>query len=159
MKIRKLNPDDPIDLMNQVKSLFKDMFVEMQGFDLAHDLKEEGESIWLDSVKRMLNKTIVIFYALEEDKIFGFSVGSVRLLPAFLGIKKLGFISYVYVDPSMRSSTIGTHLVTSLEQWFGENNCLSIELEVLNKNLPAHRFWRKLGYQDNMIIMRKNAQI
>ena len=42
-----------------------------------------------------------------------------------------------------------------LEEWFLENTVDSIELEVLIGNDSGIEFWNKLGYQGNLIKMRR----
>jgi ribosomal protein S18 acetylase RimI-like enzyme len=88
--------------------------------------------------------------------IVGFAAGNIRILPNYLGNKKVGYISHVYVSDEFKKQNIGKKLVLELENWFDEKAVAYIELEVLIDNEAAHKFWEKLGFiTDNIRKIKK----
>jgi len=159
MEIKQLSPDDNQETFDEIARLFKDMYAFMAEKGLHISLATNGENLWLNSIKKTLNKLNVIYYAVIDNQIVGFSAGNIRLMPAFLGSKKIGFISHVYVTPETREKGTGINLASSLEAWFHNQHVDGIELEVLHLNEGAVKFWQKMGYTHDLLKMIKYDKV
>ncbi|NQT78717.1 MAG: GNAT family N-acetyltransferase [Bacteroidetes bacterium] len=143
--------------LEDVAVLFAAMYDDMLGHGLMLTLTGDGPQKWLDSVKKSLGRFGVLYISVSEKGISGFAHGSLRLTPDFLGNKKVGVITHVFVKDVERREGAGKALVSSLEKWFADQQVHSVELQVLSANLPALGFWKKLGYQTELQQYRKLA--
>ncbi len=157
ISIRELqDKNDPA--FTEVGSLFQSMYAFMQKNGLQLTLAEDGSEKWLKGIKQSLGRFGVIFISSEGDTITGFAHGSIRLAPDYLGNRKLGAITHVFVNAEAREKGSGRALVHALENWFKEKEVHSIELQVLSANKNAIEFWNKLGYPAELIQNRKMAE-
>lgn len=136
--------DDPT--LPKVEDLFCDMYAYMNDHGLRMELAEKGEQKWLDGIRKGLGRFGVLLVAEMEGEVLGFAHGSVRLTPDYLGNKKVGVITHIYVDGQYRGKGAGESLVKGLEKWFAGKDVHSVELQVLAGNKSGIAFWEKLGY-------------
>ena len=54
-----------------------------------------------------------------------------------------GFIKGLYVDTSYRRQGVGKQLVNAAMDWFKDNQCKRVQLEVLQENEEVQAFYRK----------------
>lgn len=153
--IRTLSAEEEPAVFHKVRHLFREMYDFMSDKGLSLPLAQNGEELWLNSVKGSLGKLNIIFVAEENGEIIGFSAGNVRLAPNYLGNKKIGYVSHVYVEPAHRKKKLGDDLARNLEEWFRKKKVDFIELEVLQENHVAKRFWEKLGFEQDYLKMIK----
>lgn len=148
--------DDASDpVMGQVENLFKEMYAYMQDHGLMLELDKDGPEKWIGSVKRTLKRFATLQVAYHDDEAIGFAHGALGMAPDYLGSKKIGVVTHIYVKPAYRSRKIATGLLEGLEQWFRDQQVHSIELQVLSRNLEAMNFWRKMGYTSELFQFRK----
>lgn len=57
-----------------------------------------------------------------------------------------GWISRLAVDPAHRGRGLGRALVHELERRLAARGCEQVNLLIYDDNLPARRFWARLGY-------------
>ena len=145
----------PLKTFQQVEVLFQKMYHYMDSRDLLLPLSQNGAELWTKQLKKSLGRLQALVVAQEADSIIGFGVGAIRLTPDYLGNKKVGFITHIFIAPEKRIHGIGKKVVKKLEEWFLENTVDSIELEVLIGNDSGIEFWNKLGYQGYLIKMRR----
>jgi ribosomal protein S18 acetylase RimI-like enzyme len=145
--------DDPA--MIKVEQLFFDMYAFMNDHGLRLGLTEKGEQKWLDGIRKGMGRFGVLLVAEQEGKVLAFAHGSVRLTPDYLGNRKVGVITHVYVDGEFRGGGIGENMVKGLEDWFREKEVHSVELQVLSGNKSGIAFWEKLGYPLELKQYRK----
>lgn len=148
-----VNKQDPI--LEKVGLLFHEMYDYMQANGLMLNLVPNGHEKWISSISKGLGRFGVLFVLQKDDEIIGFAHGSIRLAPDYLGSKKLGVITHVFVKDNARNTGAGKGLVNALEQWLSQQEVHSIELQVLNGNIPAIGFWEKLGYAPELLQCRK----
>lgn len=151
--IEIVNKQDPV--LEKVGLLFREMYVYMLANGLNLDLAPNGHEKWISSISKGLGRFGVLFTLQKDEEIIGFAHGSIRLAPDFLGSKKLGVITHVFVNDNARNKGEGRALVHALEQWFAQQEVHSIELQVLSGNVPAIGFWEKLGYAPELLQCRK----
>ena len=57
-----------------------------------------------------------------------------------------GFVHWAYVEPSCRRKGLGQRLIEHLFAWAREKNVERIELQFIDGNEIAERFWAKMGF-------------
>jgi len=160
IKLRSLSSSEDDNIYNRVAYLFSEMYKYMDTKGLVHKLADNGEFLWINTIKKSLGKLNMIVIATDEETIVGFAAGNIRLLPNYLGNKKVGYISHVFVIDSYKKQHIGKKLVTELENFFIEKSVNIIELEVLIDNNSARHFWEKMEfYSDNLRMIKENEKI
>ncbi len=142
-------------VLDEVQDMFASMYAGMSGQGLMLDLAEGGPGKWLEGVKTGLGRFGIIHVAMDGDEPAGFSHGSLRLLPDYLGNLKVGVINHVFVEEGHRNTGVGEALVKALEQWFLKQKVAAVELQVLTGNVTGINFWNRLGYHPELLQYRK----
>jgi len=159
-EIRCITSSEEAPVYNRVAYLFSEMHDYMDDKGLVNKLVDNGEYLWINTVKRTLGKFNVIVVAIQEGLIVGFAAGNIRVLPNYLGNKKVGYISHMFVSDKYKNKNIGNKLLEKLEDWFSEKSVQHIELEVLIQNEAACRFWKKKGFiTDNLRMVKVNGKV
>ena len=159
IKIIQLQKELGTGTYKAIESLFKELYDYMATKNLILNLVEGGESLWMKSIQSTLGKLSMIYAAYDGDKIIGFVTGIIRLSPAYLGNKKVGYLSHLYIQPKYRRSDLGKQLTQNIEVWFKEKNVDLIEVEILTHNTNSIDFFTKQGYQDDILKKTKHAKI
>lgn len=141
--------------MEAIRTMFGEMYAYMREHGLKLDLAGNGAQKWVENVSKGLDRFNCIFLAEENGKPTGFAHGSLRLSPDYLGNKKLGVITHVFVRDEYRKQGVGKKLVLALENWFSEKQVHSVELQVLDMNKAGIAFWQELGYPPELMQCRK----
>jgi ribosomal protein S18 acetylase RimI-like enzyme len=148
-----IDKDDPA-LMDLV-FLFDEMYDFMAEHGLMLDLAEQGADKWLSSISQGLGRFGILYACHSDHEMLGFAHGALRLTPDYLGSKKVGVITHVFVKKEIRKKGAGRMLIQALEQWFSEQKVDSVELQVLAQNKSAIKFWESSGYQKELLQYRK----
>ncbi len=99
------------------------------------------------------SKNTKILVAEIEGNLIGYCIGSIEK-PKHFNFKRLGYINSCFVDDKFRGKSIGKKLIGSMDDWFRKKRIKVVELGVLHVNISA-KIWRKMGFQDYYIKMRK----
>ena len=152
MSIRKANEKD----YKSIKALIN------QGQDLhiksRPDIYKKGNVLSKEYFEQILNQesTLTIVYE-ENGKIYGYLFANV-LTNANLPImrkRKILYIDTLVVDENARRKGIGNCLMHYAEQFAKDNKINSIELNVLNFNKNAIKFYENFGMTCKSIRMEK----
>ena len=117
--------------------------------------EKNASKMWIASIEKILGRFGELIVAVENDTVVGFAAGLLRFTPDLLGAKKVGYITYFYVTPAARKKNIAKKMLAELENWFREKNVHSIELQVTFNNTTGQGFWKAMGYQHEVIQLRK----
>ncbi len=98
----------------------------------------------------------VIFVALDGDQFVGYTAGAmndpeddlINLAPGF-------HVDDIVVAKSHRGQGIGRQLLDAIGEYAKEQGAKSIELNVLSANVEAQAFYRKVGFQDYELVLKK----
>lgn len=142
-------------LLNDVEKLFIECYAYFSTKGLLMPLSEDGGRIWRSSIEKTIGKYSVLIVAIQNEEIVAFAHGSLRFAPEFMGAKKVGVVNYIYVNPELRNQNIGFELYTRVENWFKERQVHSCELQVLVLNTSAINFWQSMGFNKELLQMRK----
>jgi ribosomal protein S18 acetylase RimI-like enzyme len=139
-----------------IAPLFERMYEEVAAQGLMLTLAPGGATIWLKGVMGGLERFGRLVVAEVDGEVVGFAHAGFKLAPEHLGGGRIGHVSHLYVDPRYRRSGIARSLAASLHEWLTEKQVISTELQVVQGNEAAHRFWRSLGYAVELVQMRRS---
>ena len=143
---------------DEVAELFTRMYLQMDEMGLLLPLAEGGAEKWLKTIQNTSGKFGIVVLAKDGGKAIGFAHGMLKFLPDYLGGFAVGTITHVFVDEKVRRAGLGMELVNVLEDWFRMKKVHSIELQVITGNPAAREFWKKLGYGEELLQMRKTCR-
>jgi ribosomal protein S18 acetylase RimI-like enzyme len=142
-------------LLDKTEALFRQLYDFMKRRGLMIPLAEGGEMVWRKSMEKALGRFGHLVAALRGCHMLGFAHGTIRLTPEYLGGQRVGYITNVYVLPEMRGQRLGRQMIARLENWFLKNRVHSFEVQVLCQNEGARQFWEELGYEKELLQLRK----
>ena len=151
-----LDSGDP--RFEQLGPLFRKFYESMQEKGLMLPLVENGENLWLESLRKSLGRFYQLAAAIDGNTIVGFVFGYVRVTPPYLGSLKVGFWDGLYLEAEYRKGSAVLRMIHLLEGWFREQRVHSCELQVLVGNEHTWRLWEGLGYKRELYQMRRLVQ-
>ena len=151
---QELKPEDT-DFLNQTEALFLDLHTHLKPMGLTLDLIENGEKIWMTSVKNTLGKFSILVVAIYNNEVIGFGFGALKFLPAYLGGEMIGHTTHMFVKESFRNMKIGYQLYEMLFNWFLMKNVKNIETQIAGINPEVERFLKSIGFKYEFLQLRK----
>lgn len=98
-----------------------------------------------------------LFLVVEKDnKIVGYFRGAIEPAPAYTSPKKIGVIYDIYIAEEYRKRGIGEALMKEVLEWFELKNIKNIELSVDARNIAAINFWKKMGFFEYKLRLRRD---
>lgn len=111
-------------------------------------------SAWLKT--QVPISTSLLLVSEENGIIVGFMSGFIKFLFPWYKIKKVGHISFTFIDEKYRGKGIGTQLLQEAVLWFKSQDLPYVELYANEKNSPGLSFWKSHGFEDFQKFLRKN---
>lgn len=150
---------------NQAKALL----VELQKYIIKMDvysLNIMGEDFEEQYYKRLLSKTKrnngKIYIAKSGEKVVGLIAGYIEKYSKSDAIDyacpKKGIIAELIVTMQQQKNGVGQKLMDKMQQYFVEQGCEYISLEVFAYNQNARRFYEKNGFGERCVIMAKKIK-
>ncbi|MGQ0568056.1 MAG: GNAT family N-acetyltransferase [Armatimonadota bacterium] len=96
--------------------------------------------------------------AVEGDRLVGYAVGRISLLPGFFERRRRGYIHDVVTREGFRQRGIGRRLVEALLGWMREGDVSRVELTVAVMNEDAMAFWARLGFAAYMHHLKRELE-
>lgn len=141
----------------------RDLLVELEEYiisidkdelDQLHpDYREKMAILDLEEVRKWNGKC---YLATLDDKAIGLIMGIIPGYDAadYLDYKcpKRGEITELVVSSKIRSKGIGRELMKVMEDYFKENNCEYVLVDVFAYNDNAIKFYEKSGYHPRMLV-------
>jgi len=122
-----------------------------------YDFKKSGEQTRyknrLKEYKEDENSLILVYEG--DDQIVGYIVGKVVVYPGFNKHLVGGEITEVAVSPRHRKKGIAKKLIEQLGSFFKLKNVEVLEAWVDLKNKRALAVWERLGFNKELVIMKK----
>ncbi len=153
INIVEMERGDP--LLDQVEGLFVDFYAGMVEQGWVMPLVDGGEKIWRRSIEKTLGKLAVVAVAVEDGKAIGFIQGVLRVGPTYLGSYRLGIVTHIYVAPEGRARGVSKRMVDQMEAWFRKKEVYACELNAIWKNTASIDFWEHMGFERELLQMRK----
>ncbi len=111
-----------------------------------------------DFSEELEDKDSALIVAEEGRKIVGYFRGMIEPAPMYLTPKKIGIVYDLFVLPDSRRKGAGERLFVAAMDWFRDRNVKNIELNVDARNTVGVSFWKKRGFADYKIRMRKDLE-
>jgi len=147
MEIRKAKLKDITQIADFAVSLLKYHHDIDSYFAPAKDVKD----VYRKFFKRCIySKNRYLLVAEEDNKVIGYALGELGSRPPVFKIRKIGFISDMFVDKNFRKSGIAKQFLAKLFIWFKSKKLKYIELTVHVKNEIGNKAWAKYGFEDYM---------
>ena len=143
--------------LNNVRDLLLELeeyivSIDKDNLDIVH--KEYYEKMALVDLENIKNNNGKCYLAIEDNKILGLIMG---IIPAYskydyLDYKcpKRGIITELIVTSKIRNQGIGEKLIKKMEEYFKNNNCEYVLVDVFSYNTNAINFYSKHGYHERM---------
>jgi GNAT superfamily N-acetyltransferase len=136
-----------------IEPLWRALYAHQAAHGMRLPVPAVAFEAWAASMSPALGRFTVVALAERDGVAAGFVAGRVRALPAYFGGGSAGFISEVYVSGSERGSGIGRRLLAFALDWFAGQGIARVELQVLAGNEDAVRFYRELGWHEELVQM------
>lgn len=122
-------------------------------FEFAENMSDLWRNYTKKEVLRDNNQKI---YAAKIKKQFiGFIDGKVVRRPPIYKITTIGIIGTIYIQENYRRRNIAFNLANKLMKWFILNKVTHIEHPISSNNVPSLHFWKKLGFDEYMVMVKK----
>ena len=103
---------------------------------------------------RSINANVLV--ALDsQEKITGCCLGSISKSEGWDASLKKGYIGMMIINAGSRGKGIGNMMMEKLLQWFRRRKITDVQLCVYPDNTVAKSFYKKFGFQDHLLYMRK----
>lgn len=102
------------------------------------------------------DKKVKIFVAENNGKVIGRIVGVIIKPSPYVVPKKIGNVDEAFIKSGYRRKGVAGKLLGELMKWFEKKNIKHIELSVDARNKIGVTAWRKFGFYDYRIEMRKD---
>lgn len=109
-----------------------------------------------DLEKELGDKDGLMLVAEDGGKIVGYFRGSVEKAPDYASVKKIGVVYDLFVKPEHRKAGTGGKLMDAAMDWFNTKKVKNIELSVDARNAGAVNFWKKSGFLEYKLRLRKD---
>jgi ribosomal protein S18 acetylase RimI-like enzyme len=147
----------------------RDLLVELEEYILTIDKDELDqlhpdyrEKMALCDLKDVKDNNGKCYLAVENDKALGLIMGSIPPYDEYdyLDYKcpRRGVITELIVSSKVRSSGIGQLLMDKMEEYFKEQECEYVLVDVFAYNDNAIKFYSKKNYHNRMHVMIKDIR-
>ena len=139
--------------MPRIEPLWKALYQHQFEHGMLLRLPEGAYDAWLKSVVPFLGRFASVVVAARNGELIGFVAGRVRTLPPYFGSASVGAISEVFVSESHRGGGLGRRLLAFSLEWYQAQQITRVELQVVAGNPDGIRFYRQLGWHEELIQM------
>lgn len=155
--IKKYSVEDKKLLIQFIEEL-QDYLVKIDPLKRLCRPPEYGENYIDNLLTKIKGKNGVVFIARVGNSPAGFIAGTIKeqdendidCIPT-----KSGRVEELIVSEKFRGQKVGSLLMNKIEEYFQQQNCDIVRIEVFEPNVSAHNFYYKLGYNDRAIDMIK----
>ena len=127
--------------------MFEDLHVVMHAHGMVQQLPADGARLWMNGVRAGLERFTRVVVAMEGSTVVGFTSGSIKLAPEYLGGARVGHWTHLYVNPSHRRGGISRAMSDLLHGWFREKGVSSVETQVVRDHPSSLPFVQSYGYE------------
>lgn len=153
IKIRKAKVED---VPNLQKMYFRLLKYEDQNFTKIIDPRwVKSEAGKRSLFKRIKDPKQHVILAVDGDEPVGFLIGEYYKATAYKRIKRDSEVLSLFVEKKYRGKQIGPMLIEEFENWARTKNCDQIKIEPYFNNVKAIKFYKREGYKDYVVMLRK----
>jgi GNAT superfamily N-acetyltransferase len=137
------------------------LWQEMMDYHRSYDARFRFSPNAPREVERHLLETLRsraarILVAEAAGRLIGYIVGEAHARRPIYPDGTYGFISDICVTAEWRRRGVGGALVRGLDAWFTAQKVTSVELFAAALNPGSIAFWRAMGYDDYLRLMRRD---
>ena len=159
--IRQYRPQDKEALLVLIVEL-QDYLIKIDPLNKLRRLPGYEEKYIENLLRKIENKNGVIYIASIGNIPFGFIAGAIEEqnkehLLEYMPTKS-GRVLELIVSEKQRGKNLGSMLMRKIEEYFLQQNCDVIRVEIFKTNNPAHNFYKKHGYDERNIDMIKKIR-
>jgi ribosomal protein S18 acetylase RimI-like enzyme len=144
--------EDVRDLLTELEEYL--VSIDIDELDRVHP--EYHEKMALLDLEEVRNYEGKCYLAVEDDKALGLIMGTIPPYDEYdyLDYKcpRRGEITELIVTAKTRSKGIGNLLMNKMEEYFRDNNCEYVLVDVFAYNENAIKFYDKKGYHSRMHV-------
>ncbi len=131
-----------------------------KNFDSRFPMRKDARLSFDSYLRELLeSEHKVVYVALDNNRVIGFATCSVNRYAPIWEREKYGTIDTLAVQSSYRRKGIGEQMLTKIYGWFDAQGIKRIEVELCVKNHVSQSFWRKHGYQENLLCLYLDRHI
>lgn len=158
ISIKNYSIEDKELLIQFIEDL-QDYLVQIDPLKRLRRLPLYGQKYIADLLKKIKENNGAIFIARIESVPVGFIAGTIKIQDEENLLEciptKAGRVQELIVSEKHRGKKIGSQLMQKIEEYFQQQNCTIVRVEVFEPNESAHNFYKKLEYRDRVIDMIK----
>ena len=109
-------------------------------------------------LKRISADDFNVIIAESNEGIIGYVMGWIKSRPPIYDIKKIGYLSNIFVDKEIRNAGVGKNLFTELEKWFKDKGVNYIEIKSDARNNDTIKKFRNYGFENLSISFYKKIR-
>lgn len=149
----RYRPADGVADLEWLVDAWCDLATEQQAFESVIDPDGHRAHIRQQFAGMVVDDTIILAH--DSDRRVGFVS---FYLPQGPPVREdtLGVVDNIYVVPDRRNEGIGSELLARAESALSDRGVTTVELEVMSKNTSAVRLYRRSGYRDVRLRLRKD---
>lgn len=152
MKIRKATKKDLNDIL-QLADLMLDFHHKMDPYYKIYSKYEDPREFY---EKHLKNKNVKYVVAEDDNhELVGFASASITSIPRTKA-PKIGILITNFVRKEYRGKGVGTKFFKERMKWFKENGVKHVEMSVDIRNKKAIALWKKYGFKDYQVRLRKD---
>lgn len=153
--IRKAKIED----IEQIAKLQKEYMQYHAAKDPYFEFKTNISKVWKDYAKQTIkDPTQLIVIAEEDERIVAYMTARIVKKAPIYKIDQVGQIGDAYVSLSYRKRGIFTQLLEEINKWFRSKKLKYIEHPVSANNPLGLQIWKKKGFEEYMIMMKRKIR-
>ncbi|MEW6529094.1 MAG: GNAT family N-acetyltransferase [Candidatus Micrarchaeota archaeon] len=139
-----------LELMMYVRNLNRKKTTEHDILKLIPDVKKLWKK-W--AIKNIKSQNSYVVVAVVDDEIVGYSMNFIKKNVPVYAVKKIGYVSDLYVKSGYRNKGIASKFKNLAFKWFKKKGLKYSSIAVYHKNIKAHAIYKKWGFFDYKIEM------
>ncbi len=140
--------------------LQKEMAKYHHALDSIWNKGAKDDSVWREMLlgffKRGKNFSFLVLEC--NGKIVGYANAEIKVASPAYAVKLLGHIGSVYVQKPYRRSGLASMAVDHSMDWFKKNKVTWVTLQVDTDNPLGTKTWKKLGFEEWRLVLRKKLR-
>lgn len=103
----------------------------------------------------LYSSRVLLLVAEDTGRVVGFAQAHLGMRPQTLKVRPLAYIDEVHIIPAYRRRGIVKLFLSEYDNWFRKKNLTFVELSVHVKNQLGRNAFKKYGFKDAIMRMRK----
>lgn len=116
------------------------------------------DKVFIKDMDEVKNNNGKIYLAIESNKVIGLIIGVIRKPEIdfdYSRLNNMGEVIELIVTKNTRSKGTGYQLLAKIEEYFKNQNCSTINIDVFGYNDIGKNFYFKNGYHTRMMTVSK----